>query len=111
MNKPKAPRIERKAEKKKSGLPSRDELLAFVASNPGAASKRDLARHFGIKGNDKIELKRMLRDLEGEGTVKRGRGKAFTRKGDLPEVTPVEVVDLDPDGELICRPLSWDRTR
>jgi len=60
MNKPKAPRIERKAEKKKSGLPSRDELLAFVASNPGAASKRDLARHFGIKGNDKIELKRML---------------------------------------------------
>ena len=108
MNKTKAPRPERKAEKKRSGLPSRDELLAFVASNPGTAAKRDLARHFGVKGNDKIELKRMLRELEDEGSLKRGRGKAFTRSGDLPEVTPVEVVDLDPDGELICRPLQWD---
>jgi len=108
MNKPKGPRGERKADKKKSGLPSRDELLAFIAANPGNAAKRDLARHFGIKGNDKIELKRLLRDLQDEGSVKRGRGKAFTRSGDLPEVTPVEVVDLDPDGELICRPLSWD---
>lgn len=108
MTKTKGPRPERKADKKKSGLPSRDELLAFVANNPGTASKRDLARHFGIKGTDKIELKRMLRDLEDEGSVKRGRGKAFTRSGDLPEVTPVEVIDVDPDGELICRPLSWD---
>jgi ribonuclease R len=107
MNKPKAPRPERKPDKK-SALPSRDELLAFVASHPGAASKRDLARHFGIKGNDKIELKRLLRELQEEGTVKRGRGKAFTKRGDLPEVTAVEVVDRDPDGELICRPVQWD---
>ena len=65
MTKFKPPRGERKADKKKSGLPSRDELLAFIASNPGNAAKRDLARHFNIKGNDKIELKRMLRRLEG----------------------------------------------
>src|SRR5882672_573146 len=108
MTKSKTPRPERKAEKKKSGLPSRDELLAFMASHPGAASKRDLAGHFNIKGNDKIELKRLLRDLQDEGTVKRGRGKTLTRSGDLPEVTPVEVVDRDPDGELICRPVAWD---
>src|SRR5258708_38981965 len=107
MDKPKAPRPEGKAEKKKSGLPSRDELLAFIAANPGAASKRDLARHFGVKGNDKIELKRLLRDLQDEGDAKRGRGKAFTKRGDLPEVTTVEAVDRDPDGELIGRPRQW----
>jgi ribonuclease R len=89
-------------------LPSRDQLLEFIATNPDAASKRDLARHFGIKGNDKIELKRMLRDMQDQGEVKRGRGKIFAKRGDLPEVTPVEVIDLDPDGELICRPVNWD---
>jgi len=103
LNKPKSPR----QTAKRAGLPTRDELLAFIASHPGAASKRDLARHFGIKGNDKIELKRLLHELQDDGAVKRER-KVFTRKGDLPEVTTVEVVDRDPDGELLCRPLNWE---
>ncbi len=107
MNKPKPPRPPRKTETR-STFPTRDELVAFVASHPGAASKRDLARHFGLKGNDKIELKRLLRELQDDGAVKRGRGKTFTKKGDLPEVIAVEVVDRDPDGELICKPAQWD---
>ncbi|MBP6014911.1 MAG: ribonuclease R [Alphaproteobacteria bacterium] len=92
---------------KRDSIPTREELLAYLSEHP-AATKRDLARHFDIKGGAKIALKRVLRDLEDGGEVKRGRGKKLVRTGDLPEVTVVEVIGQDPDGELLCRPTQWD---
>ncbi len=86
---------------------SREVVLAFIQDNP-EATKRDIARHFGIRGNDKIALKRLLADLSGEGELKRQRGKKLLRAGHLPEVTVVEVVDIDTDGEMLCRPARWD---
>ena len=57
-------------------LPSREEILAFIArerdsGNAGKIGKREIAREFGIKGADKIDLKRILRELEDEGAVER----------------------------------------
>jgi ribonuclease R len=92
---------------KRGSIPTREDLLAYLSENP-AATKRDLARHFDVKGGDKIALKRLLRDLMDDGEVKRDHGKKLTRTGHLPEVTVVEVVEQDTDGELICRPTRWD---
>ncbi len=86
---------------------SREALLDFVARNP-EATKRDIARHFGIRGNGKIELKRLLADLSQQGEIQRERGKKLLRTGHLPEVTVVEVTDIDTDGEMLCRPVQWD---
>ena len=93
--------------KKREHLPTREDVLAYLSQHP-AATKRDLARHFDVKGNDKVALKRLLRDLMDEGDVKRGRGRKMLRAGDLPEVTVVEVIERDADGEMLCRPAQWD---
>jgi len=68
---PKDPSPARPAPRPKLGdaLPSREEILAFLAENPGAAGKRDIARAFGITGSAKIALKRVLRELQSEGAV------------------------------------------
>ncbi len=92
---------------KRGPIPTREDLLAYLSEHP-AATKRDLARHFDVKGGDKIALKRLLRDLDDAGDVKRGPRKTFIRTGDLPEVTVVEVIEQDADGELICHPARWD---
>jgi len=102
-------RNERDPRKKSDGgIVSREELLAFIGENP-EATKRDIARHFGIRGGDKIALKKMIADLSQEGTVKRQRGKKLVRAGHIPEVTVVEVIDVDTDGEMLCKPVNWDR--
>ena len=44
-------------------IPSKDEILAWISDNPTLSSKRDIAKAFGIKGADRIELKRILREL------------------------------------------------
>ncbi|MDG1692044.1 MAG: hypothetical protein P8I95_07715, partial [Alphaproteobacteria bacterium] len=50
-------------------LPSRDEVLKFVAEQDGKVAKRDIAKAFNIKGDDRIPLKRMLRELGAEGLL------------------------------------------
>lgn len=96
-----------KAGARRGGLPSREDIIAFLAENPGQTSKREIARAFGVKGQDKIGLKALLRDLADEGIIER-RGKRIARAGDLPHVLVLDIVARDRDGGLLARPTAWD---
>ncbi|MER2605857.1 MAG: ribonuclease R [Siculibacillus sp.] len=88
-------------------MPSREEILAFLAENPGQAGKRDVARAFGITGNAKIALKKMLRELESSGVVEK-KHRRFAPVGALTQVFVADVTRRDPDGELLAVPDEWD---
>jgi len=94
--------------KKAVPLPSKQEVLDFIRSQPGRVGKRELARAFNLKGADKIGLKAILKELEGGGQVQRGAHRRFARPGSLPEVGVVEVIGTDTDGELLARPIAWE---
>src|SRR5690606_28712197 len=84
-------------------VPPREILLAFVADNPDRASKREIAKAFGLKGEARVELKDLLRTLEDEGLLRKSR-KSLSRPGALPPVTVLDITTRDKDGELIGRP-------
>jgi ribonuclease R len=88
-------------------LPDKAALLDWIRDNPRHASKRDIARAFGLKGADRVELKRLLRELTAEGAVDRS-AKRFLPPGHLPPVTVLVADGVDRDGELTARPQSWD---
>ncbi|HWG03706.1 MAG TPA: ribonuclease R [Beijerinckiaceae bacterium] len=73
----------------------------------GKIGKREIARAFGIKGADRIALKRLLKDLEADGVVER-RHKALQRPGLLPNVVVADITGRDADGEFIAVPVEWD---
>ncbi|MDO5756183.1 MAG: ribonuclease R [Rhodobacterales bacterium] len=87
-------------------MPSKDEILQWVTDNPTLASKRDIAKAFGIKGAARIDLKRILRELEAEGHLEK-RKKTFRNPDRLPPVAVLEVAGSTPDGDLLARPLEW----
>ncbi|MGE7369790.1 ribonuclease R [Neorhizobium sp. NPDC001467] len=87
-------------------VPPREVLLEFIADNPDRASKREIAKAFGLKGETRVELKDLLRDLESEGLLKKDR-KSLSRPGALPPVTVLDITTRDKDGELIGRPAEW----
>ncbi len=87
-------------------LPSRELILRFIADHPQKASKRELAKAFGLKGDSRVELKQLLRDLEQEGMLQKTR-KSLIRPGALPPVTVLDITTRDKDGELIGRPAEW----
>ena len=99
-------------------LPGKEEILAFVARERAAAQeagrplpdkigKREIAQAFGIRGAAKIELKRLLKELEAEGELER-RGKTLHKPGQLPNVVLADVKTRDRDGEFIAVPVEWD---
>ncbi|MGX7895265.1 ribonuclease R [Tsuneonella sp. HG222] len=91
--------------KRVPGLPSREQILEFIREAEGPAGKREIAREFGLKGQEKIALKKLLGDMAEEGLID-GKKSAFHRMGGLPKVTVLRVVEID-DGEPIAIPDSW----
>ncbi len=90
------------------GLPSRDQLLAYIAENPGRVGKREIARAFGVKGGpERAALNNLIRELKDEGVIGRAAGKRLQVAGDLPAELLVEVTQLDDEGQAIAEPVMW----
>src|SRR4030095_15831668 len=64
----------------KGGVPTKDEILRFMAQAEGKVGKREIA----------------------------GARKALRKRGGLPEVAVLEIVARDADGELLAEPADWD---
>jgi ribonuclease R len=92
---------------KRTTLPSREELLAFIRERSGKVGTREIARAFGAKNADRAALNRMLRELAEEGHVDRRR-KRLHRAGTLPPVVLADITGRDSDGEFLARPTEWD---
>jgi ribonuclease R len=90
-----------------SALPSKEELLAFIAARNGKVGTREIARAFGLKNAGRAELKRMLREMGDEGRIEKER-KKLHQPGALPHVTLADITERDADGELIAVPAEWD---
>ncbi|MEL6119512.1 MAG: ribonuclease R [Pseudomonadota bacterium] len=87
-------------------MPSKADILQWISDNPTQTSKRDISRAFGVKGAAKIDLKRLLRELEEEGHLSR-RKKTYRDPDKLPPVAVLTVADQTPDGDLLARPMDW----
>ncbi|MGV6811337.1 MAG: ribonuclease R [Brevirhabdus sp.] len=87
-------------------IPTKAEVLDWISENPTLTSKRDIAKAFGIKGSDRIDLKRILRELEAEGHLEKRR-KSYNDPEKLPPVSVLQVQEPTPDGDLFARPLEW----
>ncbi|MDT1061518.1 ribonuclease R [Paracoccus sp. CPCC 101403] len=87
-------------------LPSRQEILDWVHAHPDATAKRDIAKAFGIKGAARIELKRLLKELEAEGLLERRR-RHYHDAERLPPVTVIQLLPPDKDGDIFAKPMEW----
>ncbi|MEM9709293.1 MAG: ribonuclease R [Pseudomonadota bacterium] len=87
-------------------IPTKEDVLAWIADNPTQTSKRDIAKAFGLKGADRIDLKRLLKELEGDGHLEKRR-KTYRDPEKLPPVSVLQIQEPDADGDLFARPLEW----
>src|SRR4051812_7615112 len=96
------------AKKHPTDLPSRKQILDFVASSDQPAGKREIARAFGIRGDAKIALKKLLNDMADEGLIETSRGRAFNQVGGVPRVTVLKIVEADDSGSIFGQPEHWE---
>ncbi len=97
----------------RGSLPSKQDILRFIAAHPGQVGKREIAKAFNVGPADRVALKGLLRELKLEGAVHSGSaqgmdlGKRLLPQGTLPEVCMADIQRIDRDGDLIARPVEW----
>lgn len=90
-----------------AGFPTRDQVMEFITSSDQPAGKREIAKAFGLKGQEKIALKALLKDMADEGLIDLGPARAFHKMGGVPKVTVLRIVDVD-DTTLMATPERWE---
>jgi len=89
-----------------SNIPTKDAILEWITENPALTAKRDIAKAFGIKGAARIDLKRILKELEAEGHLEK-RSTSTQDPDRLPPVSVLMVTGPDGDGDLFAKPMEW----
>jgi len=90
------------------GLPTPEAILAFIAKQPTAVGKREIAKAFGLHAQDKIALKALLKDMGDAGQLEPGPGRTLHKACGLPKVTVLRIVEADDDGPVAV-PDRWDK--
>ncbi len=87
-------------------IPTSKQVLEFIEKSEQPAGKREIAKHFGLRGPNKIALKALLKDMADEGLIDSTPGRAFHKMGGIPKVTVLKIVEID-GGEAIGSPERW----
>ena len=90
------------------GLPTAEQVLAFIASSTTPVGKREIAKAFGLHAQDKIALKGLLRAMADAGQLDAGAKRTVHKGGGLPKVTVLRVVEVA-DG-VFAVPDTWERS-
>jgi ribonuclease R len=98
--------LAKKPQPHQPGLPNRQQILAFIQQSKEPVGKREIARAFGVKGNEKVALKALLKDMADEGLID-GRKTAFHKMGGVPRVTVLKIVEVT-GGQVIAIPEQWE---
>ncbi len=80
-----------------------DAVLAVVRAHSGDFGKREIARALRLDAQEKIALKKILRDLEDAGKIERQGRRAYVAADVAPKVAVVEFTGHDRDGDLVGR--------
>ena len=91
---------------KDQGLPSDQDLIAFITSQPSPPKVKDVAREFGIRADGRAELRRRLRKMAERGAIDRLEGQRVSSPDNLPPVAVLTITRITDDGDAIAEPLE-----
>lgn len=89
-------------------LPEKEDIVNFIRYFGQPVSKREIARGFGIKGDDRRALKSVLKELLESGVIIKLSSKEYAVPSALPTITSIEITHLDIDGNMFAAPVEWD---
>ena len=102
------PRMNNRKDKlaRPTGLPRKEDILEFIQSSDKPAGKREIAKAFGLTGQEKIALKSRLKDMAEEGLID-GKRTAYHAMGGVPKVTVLKIIEIE-DGQPVAVPDNWN---
>ncbi|MBL4870563.1 MAG: hypothetical protein JKX72_06380 [Robiginitomaculum sp.] len=87
---------------------TRDTLIKTVRETGGKLTKRGLVRELGISGDQRKNLRDLLKELTEYGTIIRTDRRTYRLADSLPDVMVLSVDHIDDHGDLIGVPARWE---
>ena len=97
----------KRASTKTPAPPSKDAILEYIEQSAAKVGKREIARAFNMKGEDRIILKQILHELAEEGRINKAR-KSIHPRDKLRPVGVLEVAGIDDNGDYYAIPIDWN---
>lgn len=89
------------------GMPNKDQVMEFINQSHMKVGKREIAKEFGLKGQEKIALKALLRDMTDEGMIDMAEGRSFHKMGGVPKVTVLKIIAIEGTSPIAI-PEKWE---
>ncbi len=90
----------------KPAIPDEAAIIEFIKSCPAPPSPRDIARAFKLSAEQRVLLRRILNQMAEVGKIDRRKGRRVAIPDQLPEVTVLELVSFDDNGDGLARPAA-----
>ncbi|MFN3958675.1 MAG: ribonuclease R [Parvularculaceae bacterium] len=89
-------------------FPTKDQIATFLREAEGDISRRDIARAFNVKGDDRARLRTLIKEMQAEGAARPAGRRRIASATALPPVLAIDVMSVDDDGDMLCLPSSWE---
>ena len=87
---------------------NRDTLIKTVRATEGHLTKRGLVRELGLSGDQRKDLRTLLKELTEDGTLIRTDRRTYRLADTLPNVMVLSIDRIDEHGDLIGVPAKWE---
>jgi ribonuclease R len=86
---------------------SKKLVIEAITAQPDRFDNKALARHLGIKGEERRNLRAFLRELEEDGLILKSSRKTYREADALPGVMVIRVIKIDEHGDMIGTPETF----
>lgn len=88
-------------------FPTAQDITDFIEAADSKVTRRDIAKSFAIKGDERIALKTLLRDMVSKSMIMRGPNKGYEVAGQMPNVSVVTVTGISEGGSAFGFAQAW----
>lgn len=100
--------IKKRGNIKETPILDKTNLLKFIEKSGGHITKREIAKHFDIKGEERRKLNAMLRDLDASGELALKKRKEISSFNAPPKSGIYQAIEIDEHGELWAKQIGDD---
>lgn len=87
-------------------------VVSLINKSDHPLTKNEIARQLKLRGADRMALKDILRDMQGEGDLIKGSRRKLVSSNNQKlgkGLIAAEIVDVTDNGELLAAPLDWPK--
>ena len=83
-------------------LPDDELLIGYITAQPTPPKVKEVAKAFKLRPDQRAPLRKKLKKLAEKGVLKSLDGRRLTGPQHLPSVAPLEIIDINDDGDAIA---------